>query len=352
MGTASSPTFRAGRGKTQATTDLEELDALEPTSAHDNELDEAARDAYATPSTRTGEEASGTPSAEDGASTASDQDRAKEWHEYEAEAQIGPVAAEEQGSYVAFWCRVQRSDDGATKYVVPCLDKPVALDSGPPSFEDSGADGVDGYLPLWCWRQPSNGGAIVSPITDKAAPNAEYKASLAELACAPKPPPEVFQMPQWNYGPVWPFNAQPTTLLLTNLPLELTQEALIEVLDREEFCGYYDFVSFPPADVSGAGLGYALVNVTKHEYGLALAARLSGRRTWGLGYMANACEVTWHLEAQGLADLVSYHHDVWYNAADVANELRPQVFSKGWPQPWPERGDKLRFLPLPQWCGP
>lgn len=158
-----------------------------------------------------------------------------------------------------------------------------------------------------------------------------------EAACAPPPPAPGAYTPQWEYGPCWPFNWAPTTLALFALPAELAQTDLVEVLDKFGFSGFYDFV-FMPSDSRGINEGRAFVNLTRHEYGLSLAARLHGFKSWGVGSDRVPCEVRWSLPLQGLAEHVEHARDHPANRADAQDARRPLLFGKGWQVPFPSPG--------------
>lgn len=242
---------------------------------------------------------------------------------------------EPEDSYRPMWCILEQ-DAGATR-VIPFID---GMMCEPPT------DGRT-YMKLWCWTQvQATGGMIIVPCTTKGATDDLEKADLAWLppplslddsaviACAPPSPAPDSYMPEWFSGPIWPFNAEPTTLKLTGLPDELTQEDLLEILDREEFNGYYDFVFLPEKVRDHDNERYAIVNLIGHQYGRALAARLHGKISWGVCDCACPCVTTWALPYQGLPDLVRVYRHVPENALDVPAHLRPQIFSKGWPVPF------------------
>merc|ERR1719382_524634 len=53
-----------------------------------------------------------------------------------------------------------------------------------------------------------------------------------------------------------------TTVMLRNLPNTLNRDKLRQTLDDMGFCGQYDLVYLPVDFSTGAGLGYAFINVT------------------------------------------------------------------------------------------
>lgn len=142
----------------------------------------------------------------------------------------------------------------------------------------------------------------------------------------------------------WPVNAPPTTLMLSNLPVEMMQEDLLEILDREELSGKYDFVFFPGIDAT-ARSRHALLNATDHEHGREIAGLLHGKSAWGVADAELGCEVTWYLPVQGLSDLIRVYRDAPENHPDVPEEFRPQLFSGGWPVAFPPSHSEMMYFP-------
>eukprot|EP00927_Polykrikos_kofoidii_P050772 TRINITY_DN44646_c0_g1_i1.p1 TRINITY_DN44646_c0_g1~~TRINITY_DN44646_c0_g1_i1.p1 ORF type:complete len:379 (+),score=48.55 TRINITY_DN44646_c0_g1_i1:79-1215(+) len=170
--------------------------------------------------------------------------------------------------------------------------------------------------------------------------------SAAEVACAPPSPAAGSYLPIWKDDQLVGSGGPPSTLDVGNLPTTMWQEDFVEILDREGFSGFYDFV-YMPFDISaGKSFGKAVVNLTRHEYGLALAARLHGRSQWGgFGISTAPCEVNWSGDVQGFTDLVGRYRDGPENMDEVPTEHRPLVFSQGWPEPFPchSQVDPARF---------
>jgi len=229
-----------------------------------------------------------------------------------------------QGEYVPMWCRMQRRDEEIS-VVMPCVDE-VSLNE---------AHEMGEALYLWCWAHPDgSGGTILAPCTEREPPASHLEPpSASEVACVPEPAPPGSYRPPWFPGPTWPFNALPTTLVLSELPQGLSQESLLEVLDRLSFCGFYDFVhlAFDPATEQNYG---AVVNLLRHEYALSLAAKLHGRTHWN-GEAAFPCQVRWSLPLQGLEDLMHHYRNHPWNSEAIEDNQRPQLFTNGWPAPLP-----------------
>jgi len=203
---------------------------------------------------------------------------------------------------------------------------------------------------FWCYVEPQQDGSVmIMPYNDASA------CGITEDACgvalsdpssprsretgAPARPDSSAYTPMWVYGQERPFNVAPTTLVLSNLPQELLQEDLIEILDKESFSGFYDFLYLPMDGEFNNNLGYALVNLTQHEYGLSLAALMQGRTSW-CGESDQQCQVTWSLPLQGTTELIEYYRHHPSNGDKVPEDMRPTFFTNGWPQPFPPSGEK------------
>jgi len=251
-------------------------------------------------------------------------------------------AGYEAGSYVAMWCWTHKLED-SQMLIVPFAEG----DAEEPPVEDA----VEGSCAkLWCWVQPADEAAgtpvLVVPFTDKGAalePEDAGTGDLLDVALGISPKAEEVgplplqggHEPAWKYGPCYPFCRKPTTLKLSGLPKDFEQEDLLELLDREEFSGCYDFVYLPSQAQAEAGLAdrHALVNLTKHTYALALASRLHSKTS--MGGKCGSPLVAWSLPCQGQAELVQVYRNVPVNrspdeALEEEEEL-PQLFAKGWP---------------------
>lgn len=211
---------------------------------------------------------------------------------------------------------------------------PVLSPSDPPAVQ---------FVPVWCYLEANDsGGFVATPLSGYGEDRLAFDRSLKEddaagpseallLAALGPISPDAFA-PEWKGHR----DVVPTTIVLYDLPALLTQSVLLETLDRAGFCGLYDFV-FLPTDVStGESCGYAVVNLRQHAHGLALAARLHGFVAWGEDAEGSTpCKVAWSHPLQGLADSVYAYRSHPLNDESVDEELRPQLFSRGWRVPFP-----------------
>lgn len=196
---------------------------------------------------------------------------------------------------------------------------------------------------FWCYASLNQDGSVlITPcsdadvcgiVVDASGRPLEKDAGLENEGGPTRPSPDAYA-PTWVYGQQWPFCAAPTTLVLSNLPSDLLQEDLIEILDKENFNGFYDFVHLPMDDEGNLNSGYAIVNLTRHEYGLSLSALMHGRTSW-CGTSSSPCQATWSIPLQGRKQLIEHYRDHPSNRDSVPCDMRPQFFSGGWPSPFP-----------------
>lgn len=100
---------------------------------------------------------------------------------------------------------------------------------------------------------------------------------------------------------------EPTTLFIEHMPVEICEnDHLVEVLDRLEFSGCYDFVYVWKTEQGCS----AMVNFTDAKYGRRLGRKLESKTTWGSWVSDSECEVSWSQELQGLDALVREYGDV------------------------------------------
>merc|ERR1719464_344706 len=71
-----------------------------------------------------------------------------------------------------------------------------------------------------------------------------------------------------------------TTVMLRNLPNDYSRDDLLDLLNEQGFKGKYDFVYLPVDFKKNAGLGYAFVNMEKHEYAVKVFDHFKGFDTW------------------------------------------------------------------------
>jgi len=240
---------------------------------------------------------------------------------------VGYYAANAESSIMQLLlCRI-RHDENSGMRIEPCTGEDVQVDSEHEVF--------------WCSvQQQLDGSIIITPCIDPAACGIELDANSASLlptediVGAPMRPPQGSHAPAWVYGSQWPFCVAPTTLILSDLPNDLLQEDLVEILDKEGFSGFYDFLYLPMDSEFNCNMGHAIVNLTQHGYGLSLSALVHGRSSW-CGTPSSPCKVSWSISLQGVEQLLEHYQVHVACRGDVPSDMRPTWFSSGWPHPLP-----------------
>lgn len=235
-------------------------------------------------------------------------------------------STEAQGAVLQLLCRMW-TDGSSGLMVAPCIGDDVVANS------DLGA--------FWCCAQTQpDGSVLLAPCTEASACGVKEDAAGLpldhgdEVLGAPRRPPRGSYVPAWVYGATWPFCVAPTTLILSSLPDHLLQEDLIEILDKAGFGSFYDFIYLPMDPELQGNEGYAIVNLTRHDYGLALAALMYGRESW-CGVSSPACQVTWSIPLQGITQLTEHYRDHPACRENVPMEMRPMYFDGGFPKAFP-----------------
>jgi hypothetical protein len=235
------------------------------------------------------------------------------------------------GEYAWMICCVQTgysSDGSFVTSILPCTNHEAVV------AVQAAGEAVE----MWCWLQPDGQGSMFAvPCNDRPLHLIETPPSAAEQECAPPPPAVGSYKPQWMPEQWGHICSPPTTLVLSNLPTSLAQEDFLELLDRADFSGYYDFVFLEADLVTGRSNGIALVNCTRYVYALAMAAKFHGRTSWPTSdedSAALSCEVQWSsICLQGRDSLIEQYRDHPLNKTTVPEEMRPQLFKDGWPSP-------------------
>jgi len=122
-----------------------------------------------------------------------------------------------------------------------------------------------------------------------------------------------------------------TTIQLRNLPRDFTREKLLTALSGQGFARDYNFVNLPREVHSGKCFGYAFVNFVSAERAVSAVASFQGF-SWGVRTgTARLSDRDQGLEAQ-----IKRNQDKAVMHADVPDEYKPALFSKGLRIPFPQ----------------
>jgi hypothetical protein len=120
---------------------------------------------------------------------------------------------------------------------------------------------------------------------------------------------------------------QQTSVMLRNIPLDLTRDMFQEMLDREGFMGTYDLIYLPRDFKTGANLGYAFVNLLAHAEGVRMQNHFTGFCRWSCR-SGKKCEVAWSSQ-QGLAEYVDRYRNNPIMHKSVPEHFKPALFQHG-----------------------
>lgn len=125
-----------------------------------------------------------------------------------------------------------------------------------------------------------------------------------------------------------PANSQDTTIVLRNLPLNYKRNVLLKMLDYEGFAGEYDFLYLPMDFDTGAGLGYAFVNLTDPAVVPRFWQAFNGYKKW-MFRSNKVCSVNWSVPHQGLSTHIKRFRNSPLMHESVPDEYRPMLFQGG-----------------------
>jgi len=139
-----------------------------------------------------------------------------------------------------------------------------------------------------------------------------------------------------------------TTVMLRNLPKNLTQVAVLQTLENHGFAALYDFVYLPVDFQKMVSFGYAVVNFASHEAAERAMQYFTGFTEWPMP-SRKACTTVWNTPCQGLAAHIERYRDSPLMHPTVAPEFKPMLFSQGNPVAFPLPTKQLKAPPrLPQ----
>lgn len=130
--------------------------------------------------------------------------------------------------------------------------------------------------------------------------------------------------------------------MLRNIPSCFHRQSLLDALDANGFSGDYDFVYLPIDFQSGAGLGYAFVNMTCGQRAEELIDKLHGFADWQSSSTQKVLEICWSDPHQGLATLLDRYRNSRVMHGSVPDEYKPVLFSNGARIAFPRHTKRIR----------
>jgi hypothetical protein len=121
--------------------------------------------------------------------------------------------------------------------------------------------------------------------------------------------------------------AQPTTLMLRNIPKEATRSMLLDILRSAGLANHIAFIYLPMNLRSPGNFGYAFVDFDCTQVAELCKNELQGFSGWS-GVSDMALEVVWS-ETQGLDSLVQRYRDSPLMHKSLEDEFKPAIFKNG-----------------------
>lgn len=125
-----------------------------------------------------------------------------------------------------------------------------------------------------------------------------------------------------------------TTVVLRNLPNQLTRKMLLDLLEDEGMGGSFDFVYLPVDFSSNTCLGHAFVNFVSASDAARCWQVFKGFKEWDAP-VANVCDVQWSDPRQGIEALIEHYRNSPVMHTSILDEWKPAVFDGGMRIPFP-----------------
>jgi len=138
-----------------------------------------------------------------------------------------------------------------------------------------------------------------------------------------------------------------TTVMMRNIPNNLTREQLLALVNDGGFQRRYDLLYLPMDLKKQVGLGYAFINFVSHEDAEAFAQHFRGFKEWKM-QSEKVCEITWSDALQGLDAHVQRYRDCPVMHDSLPDEFKPVLFKDGVRVPFPKPTKRIRAPRLSQ----
>lgn len=132
-----------------------------------------------------------------------------------------------------------------------------------------------------------------------------------------------------------------TTIMMRNIPNNLSRDQLVELLNDSGFEGKYDLVYVPIDFKNKVGLGYAFVNLSAHDDAEAFRCFFQGFKSWNI-QTEKVCEVTWSDTLQGLEAHLEKYRNSFVMHESIADEFKPILLANGKRVPFPAPTKQIR----------
>jgi len=131
-----------------------------------------------------------------------------------------------------------------------------------------------------------------------------------------------------------------TTIMMKNIPNNMSRDQLLDVINAEGFAGLYDFVYLPIDFKTSVGLGYSFINFEDPEVADRFRFHFQGF-SWD-SQSKKVCKAVWSESLQGReAHIERYRNSPVMHHSMPAN-CKPVLFENGKMVPFPARTARVR----------
>ncbi|CAK0909770.1 unnamed protein product [Prorocentrum cordatum] len=156
----------------------------------------------------------------------------------------------------------------------------------------------------------------------------------------PAPPAVEASAVQVPVGPGTPPTELRTTVMLRNLPYQLTLGKLVELLELRGLGGRYDIVYVPMDFNRKQSLGYGFVNLVSPEAASMCFRSFNGLDKWPWR-CSKVCQVVWS-DVQGFDANVGHYRNSPVMHPDIPAPFKPTIYSGGLPVEFPPPTRELK----------
>jgi len=191
--------------------------------------------------------------------------------------------------------------------------------------------GLEAQAPLPCLREPREASPVQGHITPPKGKSRRCPlSSTTEASTTPgsSPPCSLSHSRQSSLGDESTSEKcqDRTSVMMRNLPNNLTRDMLLDMLRSEGYDGCFDFVYLPIDFQSNSGLGYAFINLTTHDVAVRFCDHFTGFNHWSLA-SEKVCHVTWSDSLQGREAHIERYRNSPVMHESVPEDHKPLIFA-------------------------
>jgi hypothetical protein len=132
-----------------------------------------------------------------------------------------------------------------------------------------------------------------------------------------------------------------TTVVMRNIPNNMSRDMLLNLIDAEGFKGSYDFVYLPLDFKAMVGLGYSFINFINSEEAVRFQEHFLGFCNWS-SHSDKVCHVTWSESLQGRDAHIERYRNSPVMHESMADGCKPVLYKDGERTAFPEPTKRIR----------